>query len=89
MHWEKPVKPVKQTEFYWVPPYYRAASTNIEMTSYALMAMVGDGSDPNALADVLPIVRWLTQQRNALGGFSSTQVAFYTTLLNEYLREFD
>lgn len=29
----------------------------------------------------VPIVRWLTQQRNALGGFSSTQVYHYSLYL--------
>lgn len=40
------------------------------MTAYALLTytLLGD------VATALPVVKWLSQQRNALGGFSSTQV---------------
>ncbi|XP_042300687.1 C3 and PZP-like alpha-2-macroglobulin domain-containing protein 8, partial [Sceloporus undulatus] len=39
------------------------------MTAYALLTytVLGD------VASALPVVKWLSQQRNALGGFSSTQ----------------
>ncbi|KAK3727995.1 hypothetical protein QZH41_015943 [Actinostola sp. cb2023] len=73
MHWEKKVKPKKQNAHYWFPPYHRSSSSNIEMTSYALMAMIGDGTDSKAIGDAMPIIRWISKQRNALGGFSSTQ----------------
>ncbi|XP_039723675.1 C3 and PZP-like alpha-2-macroglobulin domain-containing protein 8 isoform X2 [Pteropus medius] len=45
------------------------ASAEIEMTAYALLTytLLGD------VATALPVVKWLSQQRNALGGFSSTQ----------------
>ncbi|XP_061457145.1 C3 and PZP-like alpha-2-macroglobulin domain-containing protein 8 isoform X3 [Rhineura floridana] len=44
-------------------------SAEVEMTAYALLTytMLGD------VASALPVVKWLSQQRNALGGFSSTQ----------------
>ncbi|XP_054751982.2 C3 and PZP-like alpha-2-macroglobulin domain-containing protein 8 isoform X1 [Lytechinus pictus] len=44
-------------------------SAEVEMTAYALLTytLLGD------IAYSLPIVKWLTQQRNSLGGFSSTQ----------------
>ncbi|KAK3727992.1 hypothetical protein QZH41_015940, partial [Actinostola sp. cb2023] len=73
MHWEKKEKPIKRETGEWVPPYHRSSSSNIEMTSYALMAMIGDGTDSTALAKARPIVRWLSKQRNAHGGFASTQ----------------
>lgn len=43
------------------------------MTSYALLTytLLGD------VASALPVVKWLSQQRNALGGFSSTQVGTF------------
>lgn len=46
-------------------------SAEVEMTAYALLTytLVGD------VATALPVVKWLSQQRNALGGFSSTQVS--------------
>lgn len=47
------------------------ASAEIEMTAYALLTytLLGD------VATALPVVKWLSQQRNTLGGFSSTQVS--------------
>ncbi|XP_069505312.1 C3 and PZP-like alpha-2-macroglobulin domain-containing protein 8 isoform X2 [Ambystoma mexicanum] len=44
-------------------------SAEVEMTAYALMTytLLGD------VVSALPVVKWLSQQRNALGGFSSTQ----------------
>lgn len=41
------------------------------MTAYGLLTytLLGD------VASALPVVKWLSQQRNSLGGFSSTQVA--------------
>lgn len=56
---------------FWVfysPP--SVVSAEVEMTSYALLTytLLGD------VASALPVVKWLSQQRNALGGFSSTQV---------------
>lgn len=49
-----------------------APSAEIEMTSYALLAMLT--RDEHApINSVMPIVRWLTKQRNAYGGFTSTQ----------------
>lgn len=46
-------------------------SAEVEMTAYALLTytLLGD------VATALPVVKWLSQQRNALGGFSSTQVS--------------
>lgn len=48
------------------------ASAEIEMTAYALLTytLLGD------VATALPVVKWLSQQRNALGGFSSTQASW-------------
>ncbi|XP_041912709.1 C3 and PZP-like alpha-2-macroglobulin domain-containing protein 8 isoform X1 [Alosa sapidissima] len=44
-------------------------SAEVEMTAYGLLtySLLGD------VASALPVVKWLSQQRNALGGFSSTQ----------------
>ena len=49
------------------------------MTAYVLMATVLNASrDSGAIPTALPIVKWLTQQRNAQGGFSSTLVYTHT-----------
>ncbi|XP_078412272.1 C3 and PZP-like alpha-2-macroglobulin domain-containing protein 8 isoform X2 [Cetorhinus maximus] len=44
-------------------------SAEVEMTAYALLTYTCLGD----VASALPVVKWLSQQRNALGGFSSTQ----------------
>uniref|UniRef100_A0A670K9B6 C3 and PZP like alpha-2-macroglobulin domain containing 8 n=1 Tax=Podarcis muralis TaxID=64176 RepID=A0A670K9B6_PODMU len=44
-------------------------SAEVEMTAYALLTYTALGD----VASALPVVKWLSQQRNALGGFSSTQ----------------
>ena len=55
----------------------RAASAEIEMTAYTLLALLTRNSSA-PISDVIPIVRWLTSQRNAYGGFASTQVSTYS-----------
>jgi len=49
--------------------YGGASSTHIEMTGYGLMAMLAAGR----VGEAFPVARWLVEQRNSLGGFSSTQ----------------
>ncbi|XP_071943363.1 C3 and PZP-like alpha-2-macroglobulin domain-containing protein 8 [Antedon mediterranea] len=44
-------------------------SAEVEMTAYGLLTYTALGD----IASSLPIVKWLSQQRNTLGGFTSTQ----------------
>jgi len=83
MHWEKEQKQQKTPTSGWVEPYLRSSSINIEMTGYALLAMIGDGRDNDVLLKAGPIVKWLSHQRNALGGFSSTQVLWLKIILKD------
>lgn len=56
----------KDTQHY----FYQPKPADVEMTAYVLLTyMIRDDIDK-----ALPVVRWLTSQRNAYGGFSSTQV---------------
>ena len=74
-HWEKPAvpSPTPGEDGWFAVPYRQAPSADVEMSAYALMAYVlGEGDD--SIPDAVPIVRWLTKQRNGNGGFSSTQV---------------
>ena len=75
-HWEKEkLKKTPPTDDFWWSPYYRAPAADIEMTAYALMTYILRADDDLSLiGDAMSIVRWLSKQRNALGGFSSTQV---------------
>lgn len=43
---------------------------DVETTSYGLLTYVLRG----LTRDAIPIMRWLTRQRNQYGGFQSTQV---------------
>ncbi|KAK3608165.1 hypothetical protein CHS0354_034124 [Potamilus streckersoni] len=69
-HWSQEEKERNKTDegnFYW-----RAPSAEVEMTAYVLMANIAQ-EQVGAISQAQPIVQWLTQQRNAYGGFSSTQ----------------
>eukprot|EP00057_Strongylocentrotus_purpuratus_P004960 XP_003729854.1 PREDICTED: alpha-2-macroglobulin [Strongylocentrotus purpuratus] len=54
--------------------FCRVDSSAVEMTSYALLAYRYRRPSPgDVLVQAMPMVKWLNTQRNALGGFSSTQ----------------
>uniref|UniRef100_UPI0037E8997E alpha-2-macroglobulin-like n=1 Tax=Semicossyphus pulcher TaxID=241346 RepID=UPI0037E8997E len=68
-HWERNSVPIPQ-RFSWRRP----ASLDVEMTSYVLLALICGPSLPGFdIGYSAGIVRWLTQQQNQYGGFSSTQ----------------
>ncbi|XP_068693904.1 alpha-2-macroglobulin-like [Montipora foliosa] len=71
MHWEKDKE--VPTARRW-NPYNRARGADIEMTAYALMTytLLAE-NDSSLIGQAMPIVKWLTKQRNAQGGFASTQ----------------
>lgn len=54
--------------------WYRPVSADVETTAYALLATLEMSDEDNKVENGLNIVRWLSQQRNAYGGFGSTQV---------------
>lgn len=66
--WEKPV-PAADSKNIW---YKKPNSINIEITAYGLLALLEAG----LYSDALPILKWLLNQRNELGGFQSTQDTF-------------
>ena len=61
-------------DFFYYP--YHAPSAEIEMTGYGLLAITQVSDIPGGL----PAAKWLSQQRNSLGGWSSTQVKFPLSL---------
>ncbi|CAH2248914.1 CD109 antigen [Pelobates cultripes] len=59
---------------YWYSPsenkyYWQPQSTDIETAAYALLSH----TIQNRISDGIPIMKWLSQQRNHLGGYFSTQ----------------
>lgn len=61
--------------------FYQPRPVDVEMTAYVLLTyMIRDDVD-----SALPLVRWLTSQRNAYGGFSSTQVRSVNHLVHVFL----
>uniref|UniRef100_A0A3Q3CXW5 Alpha-2-macroglobulin bait region domain-containing protein n=1 Tax=Haplochromis burtoni TaxID=8153 RepID=A0A3Q3CXW5_HAPBU len=64
-----------------------SASLSVEISSYVLLAQISASPTSEELAYAFSIVRWLTEQQNYYGGFSSTQdtvvalqaLAFYST----------
>ncbi|XP_066921586.1 alpha-2-macroglobulin-like isoform X2 [Clytia hemisphaerica] len=71
IHWDdgKP-KPQYSPRTCYIP---RAKSLDIEMTSYALMALISGEQPYGNRREHLDIVKWLVKQRNSYGGFASTQ----------------
>lgn len=57
--------------------WYRPVSADVETTAYALLTTLL--LTENKIDEGLPIVRWLSSQRNAYGGFGSTQVSIENT----------
>ncbi|XP_067934592.1 alpha-2-macroglobulin-like protein 1 [Watersipora subatra] len=54
--------------------YYRPASADTETTAYALLTILNMRNSVNEkIQEGLPVVRWLSTQRNPWGGFGSTQ----------------
>ncbi|XP_078460653.1 CD109 antigen-like [Lampetra planeri] len=53
-----------QLQYSWQP-----SAVTIEATAYALLAHLHQGK----VTEGIPIMKWLSQQRNHLGGYSSTQ----------------
>ena len=60
---------------FWTSPpglaqSWQPRTADIEMAAYALLSLHRLGR----LVEGIPIMKWLTQQRNHLGGYGSTQV---------------
>lgn len=64
--WNKPIPVNDKNPWYYSLP----RSIDVEMTSYSLLTYL----ERNLIADSIPIMKWLVKQRNAEGGFASTQV---------------
>lgn len=64
-HWEKAVAESDEKS----PWNQQPNAINIEMSSYALKALLAGGLD----TDAIPVMKWLVTQRNENGGFQSTQ----------------
>ncbi|NXG09944.1 OVOS protein, partial [Sakesphorus luctuosus] len=71
VHWQRENKPPAEH----FPDFYsRAPSTEIEMTSYVLLALLNRTKlTPEDLSYIARIVYWLIKQQNPYGGFSSSQ----------------
>ena len=62
----------------WTPPYSRPQSNDVEVTSYVLLTY----ATQNDLSKSISIAKWLIKNRNAQGGFTSTQVNLFKFLEN-------
>ncbi|XP_059818393.1 murinoglobulin-2-like [Hypanus sabinus] len=71
-HWTRDpdAEETDEDNCYW----RRAPSAEVEMTAYVLLALLSQPSvSPEDLQRATTIVNWLVRQRNAYGGFASTQ----------------
>lgn len=71
VHWESNRADIPSFE-----DYYRIHSPaiQVEITAYALLSYLAYHQLSDAISYSSPIVKWLIQQQNPYGGFSSTQV---------------
>jgi len=68
-HWEPAAREADGPSIERRSAYGCAVASHIELTGYGLMAYtVG-----NRMGAAFPVAKWMLQQRNSLGGFSSTQ----------------
>jgi len=68
-YWEQPQpEPTKNTRS-WRPPHQQGKAVNIELAAYVLQLK----TERTGPSSAIPILRWLSAQRNSNGGFSSTQ----------------
>ncbi|XP_053399009.1 CD109 antigen-like isoform X3 [Mercenaria mercenaria] len=67
-HWHK-AQTSTSSHHYWRPSHSQANPIDIEMTSYALLVQAAKQDFANGI----PIMKWITSQRNSNGGFASTQ----------------
>ncbi|KAL5016384.1 hypothetical protein ScPMuIL_005973 [Solemya velum] len=79
-YWHKPEVPGTSPPR-WRSPNQQAKSVDIEMTSYALLYYIRT----NDITGGIPVMKWITSQRNSLGGYHSTQD---TVLALQALSEF-
>jgi len=61
----------------WRPPHRQGKAVNIELAAYVLQLKV----ERSGVASAIPILKWISGQRNANGGFSSTQVSSFNNLI--------
>ncbi|XP_062903321.1 murinoglobulin-2-like [Mobula hypostoma] len=72
-YWTRATEAEEEDEdFIWY--WWRAPSAEVEMTAYVLLALLSQPPvSPVDLQRATTIVNWLVRQRNAYGGFASTQ----------------
>ena len=80
MYWTERNKPMLPQYGY----YYYRSSAEVEMTAYALLAILHEHDDANSVV-TMDIVRWLSKQRNSYGGFASTQVRVLQVCVIAYI----
>ncbi|NXL46178.1 A2ML1 protein, partial [Podilymbus podiceps] len=70
LYWQRKVKALPPSQ----PSWAAAASAEVEMTAYVLLAYLSQPQVSSAhLGTASQIVRWLSKQQNPYGGFASTQ----------------
>ena len=81
-YWSASVVPPNTVNRPWYDTYYQSPPLDIEIASYALLYYV----HTHQLTEGAPVLRWLTTQRNSMGGFRSTQVNINESLFSLFFR---
>ena len=85
-YWSRNNSPVQPVPYLW---YYRPPTADVEMTGYALLAILKYNANRNIKKhfEPLQIVKWLSQQQTSFGGFTSTQVTHKNKRQTQYWGE--
>lgn len=59
------------------PGWWQPSSVDVEVASYVLLSHVTQ----NRVSEGVAVMKWLSKQRNHLGGYSSTQVSYVSKVL--------
>ena len=69
--WQQPQPEAATNSRVWRPPHRQGRAVNIELAAYVLQLK----TERSGVTSAIPILRWVSAQRNSNGGFSSTQVS--------------
>lgn len=84
-HWQHDIKEKPADKYLdWAPPQSQSNAIDIELTSYILLNYAMN----NDVNSGLPVLKWLTSQRNPDGGFSSTQVFHVISIITNNIARY-
>ena len=69
-YWHQPQPTPATNSKAWRAPHQQGRAIDIELAGYVLQLV----TERSGVTEAMPILKWISSQRNSNGGFSSTQV---------------